>query len=77
MSKPRGLRRGAGYGACADDAGFGEAPQQAFLRLPRAAKMASVSTLALLAVSASPNFTWVHVRFAFQGHFRYNRFNGR
>ena len=41
------------------------------------AKMASVSTLALLAVSASPNFTWVHVRFAFQGHFRYNRFNGR
>ena len=35
MSKPRRLRRGAGYGACADDAGFGEAPQQALSRGPR------------------------------------------
>ena len=34
--------------------GFGEAPQQAFLRPPRAAKIASVATLALLAVSALP-----------------------
>ena len=31
--------------------GFGEAPQQAFLRPSRAAKIASVATLALLAVS--------------------------
>ena len=35
-------------------AGFGEAPQQAFLRPSRAAKIASVATLALLAVSALP-----------------------
>ena len=35
-------------------AGFGEAPQQAFLRPFRAAKIASVATLALLAVSALP-----------------------
>ena len=35
MSKPCRLRRGAGYGACADDAGFGEAPQQALSRGPR------------------------------------------
>ena len=35
-------------------AGFGEAPQQAFLQLPRDAKIASVATLALLAVSAYP-----------------------
>lgn len=34
--------------------GFGEAPQQAFLRPSRAAKIASVATLALLAVSALP-----------------------
>ena len=33
-------------------AGFGEAPQQAFLQPPRDAKIASVATLALLAVSA-------------------------
>ena len=40
---------------CADEsqsAGFGEAPQQAFLQPPRDAKIASVATLALLAVSA-------------------------
>lgn len=35
-------------------AGFGEAPQQAFLRLPRGAKIASVATLALLAVPCNP-----------------------
>ena len=35
-------------------AGFGEAPQQAFLRPSRDAKIASVATLALLAVSAYP-----------------------
>ncbi len=35
-------------------AGFGEAPQQAFLQPPRDAKIASVATLALLAVSAYP-----------------------
>lgn len=35
-------------------AGFGEVPQQAFLQPPRDAKIASVATLALLAVSASP-----------------------
>ena len=58
-------------------AGFGEAPQQAFLRPPRAAKIASVATLALLAVSAPPNFAWVYVRFAFQVYFRYNRSNDR
>lgn len=34
--------------------GFGEAPQQAFLQAPRGAKIASVYTLALLAVSCSP-----------------------
>ena len=51
MSKPCRLRRGAGYGACADDAGFGEAPQQAFSRGLGPVKMASVSTLALLAVT--------------------------
>lgn len=48
------LRRSEGYGACDDDAGFGEAPQQAFLQRPRDAKIASVATLALLAVSAIP-----------------------
>ena len=57
--------------------GLGRLPNKHFRRALGLAKMASVSTLALLAVSASPNFTWVHVRFAFQGHFRYNRFNGR
>ena len=34
--------------------GFGEAPQQAFLRPSLAAKIASVATLALLAVSVLP-----------------------
>ena len=51
------LSRSERYGACDDEsqsAGFGEAPQQAFLRPPRAAKIASVATLALLAVSARP-----------------------
>lgn len=51
------LSRSERYGACDDEsqsAGFGEAPQQAFLRPPRAAKIASVATLALLAVSALP-----------------------
>lgn len=38
----------------ARSAGFGEAPQQAFLQAPRGAKIASVYTLALLAVSCSP-----------------------
>ena len=33
-------------------AGFGEAPQQAFLQPPRDAKIASVATLALLAICA-------------------------
>lgn len=37
---------------CLEVAGFGEAPQQAFLRPLRGAKIASVATLALLAVSA-------------------------
>ena len=48
------LSRSERYGACDDEsrsAGFGEAPQQAFLRPPRATKIASVATLALLAVS--------------------------
>ena len=35
-------------------AGFGEAPQQAFLQPSRDAKIASVAKLALLAVSAYP-----------------------
>ena len=51
------LSRSERYGACDDEsrsAGFGEAPQQAFLRPSRAAKIASVATLALLAVSALP-----------------------
>lgn len=42
---------------CADEsqsAGFGEAPQQAFLQAPRGAKIASVYTLALLAVPCNP-----------------------
>lgn len=34
--------------------GFGEAPQQAFLQAPRGAKIASVYTLALLAVPCNP-----------------------
>lgn len=38
-------------GTTCPKAGFGEAPQQAFLRPSRAAKIASVATLALLAVS--------------------------
>ena len=49
------LSRSERCGACDDEsrsAGFGEAPQQAFLRPSRAAKIASVATLALLAVSA-------------------------
>ena len=39
---------------CPEVAGFGEAPQQGFLRSRRNAKTASVATLALLAVSAQP-----------------------
>ena len=42
------------FGTKCPKAGFGEAPQQAFLRPSRAAKIASVATLALLAVSALP-----------------------
>ena len=42
------------FGTTCPKAGFGEAPQQAFLRPSRAAKIASVATLALLAVSAYP-----------------------
>lgn len=42
------------FGTKCPKAGFGEAPQQAFLQPPRDAKIASVATLALLAVSASP-----------------------
>ena len=42
------------FGTTCPKAGFGEAPQQAFLRPSRAAKIASVATLALLAVSALP-----------------------
>ena len=41
-------------GTTCPKAGFGEVPQQAFLRPSRAAKIASVATLALLAVSALP-----------------------
>ncbi|PWM61501.1 MAG: hypothetical protein DBX63_07500 [Clostridia bacterium] len=42
-------------------AGFGEAPQQAFLRPPWGAKMASVATLALLAKPCElPAFYFVH-----------------
>ena len=41
------------FGTTCPKAGFGEAPQQAFLRPSRDAKIASVATLALLAVSAS------------------------
>ena len=51
------LSRSERYVACDDEsqsAGFGEAPQQAFLRPEGAAKIASVATLALLAVSALP-----------------------
>ena len=55
--------------------GFGEAPQQAFLRPSRAAKIASVATLALLAGSALPYFVRFYARFAFEVHFRYNLFN--
>ena len=40
------------FGTTCPKAGFGEAPQQAFLRPTRDAKIASVATLALLAVSA-------------------------
>ena len=39
---------------CPEVAGFGEAPQQAFLRPPRGAKIASVYTLALLAIPCVP-----------------------
>ena len=42
------------FGTTCPKAGFGEAPQQAFLRPSRDAKIASVATLALLAVSAYP-----------------------
>ena len=42
------------FGTTCLKAGFGEAPQQAFLRPTRDAKIASVATLALLAVSVYP-----------------------
>ena len=42
------------FGTFCPKAGFGEALQQAFLQPPRDAKIASVATLALLAVSVSP-----------------------
>lgn len=42
------------FGTTCPKAGFGEAPQQALLRPTRDAKIASVATLALLAVSAYP-----------------------
>lgn len=42
------------FGTTCPKAGFGEAPQQVFLRPSQAAKIASVATLALLAVSAYP-----------------------
>lgn len=72
------LSRSERCGACDDEsrsAGFGEAPQQAFLRPSRAAKIASVATLALLAGSALPYFVRFYARFAFEVHFRYNLFN--
>lgn len=62
-------------GTTCPKAGFGEAPQQAFLRPSRAAKIASVATLALLAVSAFPgNFALVYMAFAFHICFLYNCF---
>ena len=46
------------FGTKCPKAGFGEAPQQAFLQPAGMQKKASVATLALLAVSAFPgNFT--------------------
>ena len=49
------LRRGAGYGACADDGGLGRLPNKHFCGAFGLAKMASVSTLALLAITRSLN----------------------
>ena len=63
------------FGTTCPKAGFGEAPQQAFLRPSQAAKIASVATLALLAVSAFPgNFALVYMAFAFHICFLYNCF---
>ena len=63
------------FGTTCPKAGFGEAPQQAFLRPSRDAKIASVATLALLAVSAFPgNFALVYMAFAFHICFLYNCF---
>ena len=42
------------FGTTCPEAGFGEVPQQAFLQPMRDVKIASVATLALLAVSADP-----------------------
>ena len=63
------------FGTKCPKAGFGEAPQQAFLQPSRDAKIASVATLALLAVSAFPgNFALVYMAFAFHICFLYNCF---
>ena len=42
------------FGTTCPKAGFGETPQQAFLRPSRDAKIASVATLALLAKTHKP-----------------------
>ena len=70
------LSRSERCGACDDEsrsAGFGEAPQQAFLRPTRAAKIASVATLALLAVSALANSGTLYNGGVFMAMLRYEK----
>lgn len=56
MSELSALAESEGYEVRDDDAGLGRLPNKRFCRPPRGAKIASVATLALLAVNAYSGF---------------------